>query len=150
MSQHYTTFDAPPPSPMPVKPLGHWAVLAVVFFSGPIFWAIGNGVEWALYNPSEGYQFANLVHPMTQDRIARYWPWAVRVTLGINVMLAFATLLLLRQGDAEREGQPHTEHTRSLENWLIKVTGTLATAVVVVFFWASAGAVGYLILKNLF
>lgn len=152
MPQHYdTTFHAPTPPPeMPVKTFGHWMIVAFVFFSGPLFWALGNAVEWAVYDPSEGYRYADILHPMTQDRIARYWPWAVRVTLGINILLAFATFLLLRQEEAAREGHPHEGDVRSLEDWLIKVSGTIATAVLVVFFWTSAAAVGYLLLKNLF
>lgn len=151
MGQHYnSTLNAPRPPLLPAKTTGQWLVLGVVFLSGPLFWMLGNIVEWALYDPSEGYRFASIVHPMTQDRIARYWPWAVRVTVGINVLLAFATFILLRQQEDARDGHPHEGETRSLEDWLIKVSGTLATAVVVVFFWASAAAVGYLILKNIF
>ncbi|MEM0985376.1 MAG: hypothetical protein AAGJ32_03940 [Pseudomonadota bacterium] len=125
--------------------MGRWLIAAIVFFSGPMFWALGNLVEWAAYNPSEGYRYVELVHPMTQDRIARYWPWAVRVTLGINILLAFGTFLTLRQGRGTRDA-----HARSLEDRLIRVSGTIATTVLVGFFWASFGAVSYLALKSFF
>ncbi len=149
MDRHYdTAFQTPNPSNFKARSLGQWGVLAVVFFSGPLLWMTGNLVEWALYDPSEGYRFAHLVHPMTQDRVARYWPWAVRVILGANILLGIATFILIRQQDAAREGHPHEGEVRSLEDWLIRIFSTLATAMLVVFFWVSAAAVGYLILKS--
>ena len=148
MDQHYSPAFREL-SGLSFRSMGQIAVIAIVFFSGPIFWAIGNFVEWMAYNPAEGYRYYSIIDPMTQDRIARYWPWAVRVTLLINVMLAVATFLLIRQGMASDE----TSDGRSgpaMEDRIIRITGAMASSLIVVFFWASAAAVGYLILKNLF
>ncbi|MEL6386279.1 MAG: hypothetical protein AAFR00_02920 [Pseudomonadota bacterium] len=152
MDRHYdTTFDTPPPRQERTYKPGHIAVVAIVFFSGPIFWALGNLIEWAFYNPTEmGYLYWEVLPPLTQDRIARYWPWAVRVTLAINIMLGFAAYLILRQRAAKAADTPASAEARSFENWLIKITGAVASALIVVFFWVSAAAVGYLVIKNLF